>query len=91
MLMVMNTTFRLFHRSKLWSRRGQAMPSARRLMRGMQLGLPVGYVLDGLALWQRLTCWRIFGPTNHSYTKHEFVTRYRENFDDAGALDVLLD
>jgi adenosine kinase len=30
------------------------------------------------------------GTQNHAYTAAEFVARYRENFDDAGALDVLL-
>jgi adenosine kinase len=59
------------------------------LMRGMQLGLPweisgrmgalaAAYVLEQL------------GPQNHFYTREAFVARYRENFDDEGALDVLL-
>lgn len=30
------------------------------------------------------------GTQNHSYTKEEFVTRFRKHFDDAGQLDVLL-
>jgi adenosine kinase len=31
-----------------------------------------------------------YGPQNHQYTRSEFVTRFREHFDDEGALDVLL-
>jgi adenosine kinase len=30
------------------------------------------------------------GTQNHSYTLMEFVQRYRENFDDQGALDILI-
>ncbi len=59
------------------------------LLRGMQLGLPwdiagrIGalasaYVLENI------------GPQGHTYDPISFVTRYRENFDDEGALDVLL-
>ena len=31
-----------------------------------------------------------FGPQNHTFTRAEFVARYREHFDDEGALDALL-
>ena len=31
-----------------------------------------------------------FGPQNHTFTRAEFVARYRQNFDDEGALDALL-
>lgn len=59
------------------------------LMRSMELGLPwdvagrVGalaatYVLENL------------GTQAHFYTPAEFVARYREHFDDEGALDILL-
>ncbi|RMG91941.1 MAG: carbohydrate kinase family protein [Chloroflexi bacterium] len=59
------------------------------LMRGMQLGLPweicgrmgalaATYVLEQL------------GTQNHRFTPQEFVTRYRQYFDDEGALDALL-
>lgn len=59
------------------------------LMRGLQLNLPweiagrmgalaAAYVLEQL------------GPQNQYYTVEQFVARYRENFDDEGALDVLL-
>ncbi|MFW5940317.1 MAG: carbohydrate kinase family protein [Chloroflexota bacterium] len=59
------------------------------LLRGIQLGLPwpicgrmgalaATYVLENM------------GTQNHRYTPAEFVARYRQNFDDEGALDVLL-
>lgn len=59
------------------------------LIRAIQLGLPwdvagrmgalaSAYVLESL------------GPQGHSYTKQEFIQRYRENFDDEGALDILI-
>lgn len=59
------------------------------LIRGMELGLPwdvagrmgslaATYVLENL------------GTQAHFYTPSEFVHRYREHFDDDGALDVLL-
>lgn len=59
------------------------------LLRGLQLGLPwditgrIGalaatYVLENL------------GTQGHNYTPMEFVGRYRECFDDQGALDILL-
>lgn len=59
------------------------------LMRGMQLGLPwdvagrMGAVAAAYVLEQE-------GTQNHYFTRAEFVARYREYFDDAGALDVLL-
>ena len=31
------------------------------------------------------------GPQSHSYTRKEFVTRFREHFDDGGKLDTLLE
>jgi len=31
------------------------------------------------------------GTQNHAFTPSEFVARYREHFDDGGALDILLD
>jgi adenosine kinase len=30
------------------------------------------------------------GPQSHSYTRQEFITRFRKHFDDAGKLDALL-
>jgi adenosine kinase len=35
-------------------------------------------------------CLEQCGPQAHSYTPSEFVTRFRQHFDDRGALDVLL-
>lgn len=35
-------------------------------------------------------CLEARGPQEHSYTRAEYVARYRENFDDGGKLDVLL-
>ena len=59
------------------------------LMRGMQLELPwpvagrmgalcATYVLEHL------------GTQRHSFTREEYIARYRQNFDDEGALDSLL-
>ncbi len=59
------------------------------LMRGMQLGLPwatsgrMGALAAAYVLEQ-------YGPQNHAYTREEFVARYRDLFDDEGALDALL-
>ena len=30
------------------------------------------------------------GPQSHSYTKEEFIERFRKHFDDKGQLDILL-
>lgn len=60
------------------------------LLRGMELGLPwevcgrmgalaATYVLENM------------GTQNHSYTPQSFVARYREQFDDDGQLDILLE
>jgi len=59
------------------------------LMRGIQLGLPweIAGRMGALAATYVL---EQMGTQNHAYTAAEFVARYRENFDDAGALDVLL-
>lgn len=60
------------------------------VLRSIQLGLPweiagrVGALAAAYVLEQ-------VGPQNHRYTREEFVTRYRESFDDEGALDILLD
>ncbi len=56
---------------------------------GLALGLPwlltgrVGSLAATYALEE-------YGPQNHYYTRPEFVTRFRQHFDDEGALDVLL-
>ena len=58
-------------------------------LRGLQLGLgmetcgQMGALAATYCLEQR-------GTQNHSYTRAEFVTRYRKHFDDQGALDALL-
>ncbi|MCO5194187.1 MAG: carbohydrate kinase family protein [Anaerolineae bacterium] len=59
------------------------------LMRGMQLGLPWSICgrMGALAATYVLES---FGTQNHKYDSAEFVTRYRHNFDDQGALDTLL-
>lgn len=60
------------------------------VLRGIQMGLSwetvgrmgalaAAYVLENV------------GTQNHHFTPHEFVTRYRELFDDGGALDPLLE
>jgi len=59
------------------------------LIKGLALGLPwslagrMGALAATYALEQP-------GPQNHCYTLAEFVARFREHFDDGGALDVLL-
>jgi len=59
------------------------------LMRGMQLGLPwdIAGRMGALAATYVLEA---FGTQGHHYTNSQFVARYREHFDDGGALDVLL-
>jgi adenosine kinase len=59
------------------------------LMRGMQLGLPweVSGRMGALASTYVLES---VGPQGHGYSPAEFVARYREHFDDDGALDTLL-
>jgi len=59
------------------------------LMRGMELGLPwpVAGRMGALAATYVL---EQIGTQNHYFTPAEFVARYREHFDDEGALDVLL-
>lgn len=60
------------------------------ILRSIQLGLPwdvagrVGALAAAYVLEQ-------VGPQNHHYTREAFVARYRESFDDEGALDILLD
>ncbi len=60
------------------------------LMRGMQLGLPwpVAGRMGALAATFVL---ENTGTQSHHYSPAEFVARYREHFDDDGALDSLLD
>jgi adenosine kinase len=60
------------------------------LMRGMQLELPWPVIgrIGALAATYVL---EHFGTQNHAFTRAEFVTRYRQHFNDQGALDILLD
>ena len=59
------------------------------MMRGIQLGLPwdicgrMGALASAYVLESN-------GPIGHSYTIGQFIERYRQNFDDNGALDALL-
>lgn len=59
------------------------------LMRGMQLGLPweIAGRMGALAATYVL---EQLGTQNHRFTPAEFVGRYRQHFDDEGALDILL-
>ncbi len=59
------------------------------LLRGIQLGLDwdVAGRMGALAATYVL---EQMGTINHSYTKEQFISRYRRHFDDAGALDQLL-
>lgn len=59
------------------------------LMRGMQLNLPweIAGRMGALAATYVL---EQLGTQSHYYTPAEFVARYRENFDDEGALDLLV-
>jgi adenosine kinase len=60
------------------------------LLRGMEAGL--GWEVAGrLGALAATYCIENLGPQNHAYTRAEFVTRYREHFDDEGALDCLLE
>lgn len=59
------------------------------LMRGIQLGLPwpIAGRMGALAATYVL---EQLGTQNHHFTAADFVTRYRQHFDDQGALDTLL-
>ena len=59
------------------------------LMRGIELKLPweIAGRMGALAATYVL---EQLGTQNHTYTPAEFVARYREHFDDDGALDLLL-
>lgn len=59
------------------------------LMRGMQLGLPwsIAGRMGSLAATYVL---EQMGTQNHHYSTQDFVARFRQHFDDDGALDILL-
>jgi adenosine kinase len=59
------------------------------LMRGIELGLPwpVAGRMGALASTHVL---ENIGTQNHYFKPEEFVRRYRNHFDDEGALDILI-
>ncbi len=59
------------------------------MMRGMQLDLPweISGRMGSLAATYVL---EQLGPQNHHYSPQDFVARFRQHFDDDGALDILL-
>jgi adenosine kinase len=55
------------------------------------LAMKLGWELAGqMGALTATYCLEQPGPQSHSYTLPEFVARFREHFDDAGALDALL-
>jgi adenosine kinase len=61
---------------------------------GLLRGMDAGWSWDVAGRMGALAatyCLETLGPQNHSYTRPEFVERYREHFDDAGVLDGLLE
>ncbi len=59
------------------------------LLRGMAAGWDWG-IAGRLGTLAATYCIESLGPQNHAYTRAEFVSRYREHFDDGGVLDALL-
>ena len=59
------------------------------LLRGLELGLPWEIIGRVGALCSTYVL-ENFGTQSHKYTTEAFIQRYRENFDDGGALDSLL-
>jgi adenosine kinase len=59
------------------------------LIKGMALDLPWG-LAGGMGALAATYSLEHFGPQSHHYTLSEFVARFREHFDDRGALDVVL-
>jgi len=60
------------------------------LIKGMALELPWDLAGRMGALAATYTL-EHFGPQSHHYTRAEFVARFREHFDDEGALDAMLE
>lgn len=58
-------------------------------VRGVSLGLD-WEICGRMGVLAASYCLETRGPQEHSYTPAEFVARYRQHFDDQGALDVLL-
>ncbi len=59
------------------------------LMRGMQLELP-WFVAGRMGALCATYVLEHMGTQRHHFTREEFVTRYRQHFDDEGILDALL-
>ena len=59
------------------------------LMRGMQLELP-WFVAGRMGALCATYVLEHLGTQRHHFTREEFVTRYRQHFDDEGILDALL-
>lgn len=57
-------------------------------VRGVRLGLD-WETCGRMGALAAAYCLETRGPQEHSYTPDEFVSRYRQHFDDQGALDVL--
>jgi adenosine kinase len=58
-------------------------------LRGIRLGL--GFQVAGeMGALAATYCLEQRGTQNHCYTRQEFIERFRQNFDDQGALDALL-
>lgn len=58
-------------------------------VRGAQMGLD-WEICGRMGSLAAAYCLETRGPQEHSYTPSEFVARYRQHFDDRGALDVLI-
>ena len=57
-------------------------------LRGYRLGLDL-QTCGQMGALSATYCLEQNGPSNHHYTPQEYVKRYRESFDDNGALDIL--
>jgi adenosine kinase len=59
------------------------------LLRGMSAGWDWG-LAGRVGALAATYCLEFVGPQNHTYTRGEFVARFREHFEDGGVLDTLL-
>ena len=57
-------------------------------LRGYRLGLDL-QTCGQMGALSAAYCLEQNGPSNHFYTKQEYITRYRTFFDDGGTLDIL--
>ncbi len=58
-------------------------------LRGYRLGLDL-QTCGQMGALSATYCLEQKGTTNHTYTPQEYIARYREHFDDEGALDILI-